>query len=41
MQVQIRTAEGADELTIALDFVISVMNAKKTCSTDTVHENTH
>lgn len=41
IQVWIRTAKGADKLTIALDFALSVMNARKSCSTDAVYENTH
>lgn len=40
IQVQIRTAKVVDKLLIALDFAISVVNAKQSCSTDTVYENT-
>lgn len=40
IQVWIRTAKGADKLTIALDFALSVVNARKSCSIDAVYENT-
>lgn len=40
IQVQMRTAKVVDKLMIALDFAISVMNARQSCSTDTVYENT-
>lgn len=36
IQVQIRTAKIADKLVIALDFAVSVMKARQSCSTETV-----
>ena len=40
IQVQVRTAKVAGKPVIALDFAVSVMNGRQSCSTDTVYENT-